>query len=184
MQTFLPSPRNGQVRSRAVVRPYEIETPAVPVQNVAFATLTVAQMQTQDTHLESRGTDCRTVPGRWRVEKFDDDGGLRQPPTANSSFSRITLSGSSCGNSGSWSGVIAWRNSLISVRRNRRVSPVAAGPGEGRLTERIAGVQPVRREQVFMPRSRQSSVGQEPWMSYSAARSAGLAPRSIRRLPR
>jgi hypothetical protein len=33
-------------------------------------------------------------------------GGLCQPPTANSSFSRIAFSGSICGNSGSRSGVI------------------------------------------------------------------------------
>ena len=33
------------------------------------------------------------------------------------------------------------------------VSPVAVPPGEGLLTERTAGVQPVRRERVFMPRS-------------------------------
>jgi hypothetical protein len=35
----------------------------------------------------------------------------------------------------------------------RRVSPIAADPGEGPLSERIAGVQPVRREPVFMPHS-------------------------------
>ena len=67
----------------------------------------------------------RDMPQRltqsWRVGKFDDDCGLGQPPTANSSFSRITLSGSSRGNSGSWSGVIAWRNSLISVRQSSSV---------------------------------------------------------------
>ena len=32
----------------------------------------------------------------------------------------------------------------------RRVSPVAAGFGEGPLTEQIAGVQRARREQVFV----------------------------------
>jgi len=48
-------------------------------------------------------------------------GGLRQPPTANSSFSRITLSGSICGDSDSRPGVIAWRNSLISVRQSSSV---------------------------------------------------------------
>src|SRR5256885_1289986 len=37
--------------------------------------------------------------------------------------------------------------------RNRRVSPVSARPGEGPLTEPIAGVQPAARELVFMPRS-------------------------------
>ena len=35
--------------------------------------------------------------------------------------------------------------------RNWRVSPDAVRPGEGLLTERKAGVQPVRRERVFMP---------------------------------
>ena len=39
------------------------------------------------------------------------------------------------------------------IGRLRRVSPVAVPPGEGLLTERTAGVQPVRRERVFMPRS-------------------------------
>jgi len=34
----------------------------------------------------------------------------------------------------------------------RRTSPVAAGAGEGRLTERIAGVQPVRWKLAFMLR--------------------------------
>ncbi len=34
---------------------------------------------------------------------------------------------------------------------NRRVSPVAFRPGQGPLTQRIAGVQPAGREQVFMP---------------------------------
>ena len=43
------------------------------------------------------------------------------PPTANSSFSRITLSGSGRGNSCSRSGVIVWRNSLISVRQSSSV---------------------------------------------------------------
>jgi len=38
--------------------------------------------------------------------------------------------------------------------RNRRVSPVSARPGEGPLTEPIAGVQPAGRELVFMPQSR------------------------------
>ena len=56
-----------------------------------------------------------------RVEKFDDCGGLGQPPKANSSFSRITLSDSGRGNSGSRSGVIALRNSLISVRQSSSV---------------------------------------------------------------
>ena len=37
--------------------------------------------------------------------------------------------------------------------RFRRVSPVAVRPGEGPLTERTAGVRPVRREQVLMPQS-------------------------------
>jgi hypothetical protein len=35
---------------------------------------------------------------------------------------------------------------------HRPVSPVAVPPGEGLLTERTAGVQPVRRERVFMCR--------------------------------
>jgi len=46
---------------------------------------------------------------------------LRQPLTANSSLSRITLSGWSRGGSGSRSGVIKWRNSLISVRQSSSV---------------------------------------------------------------
>jgi hypothetical protein len=33
----------------------------------------------------------------------------------------------------------------------RRVSPIAVRPGEGLLTERTAGVRPMRRERVFMP---------------------------------
>jgi hypothetical protein len=37
--------------------------------------------------------------------------------------------------------------------RNRRLSPVAVPPGEGRLTEQTAGVQPAQSEQVFMPHS-------------------------------
>ena len=37
--------------------------------------------------------------------------------------------------------------------RCRPVSPVAVPPGEGLLTERTAGVQPVRRERVFMPQT-------------------------------
>ena len=41
---------------------------------------------------------------------------------------------------------------------NRRVSPVAVRPGEGLLTERTAGVQPVRRERVFMPQMRHSGT--------------------------
>jgi len=44
--------------------------------------------------------------------------------------------------------------------RRRRVSPVASRPGEGLLTERTAGVQPVRRERVFMPHSGRSALGQ------------------------
>ena len=40
--------------------------------------------------------------------------------------------------------------------RNRRISSVAARPGEGRVTERTAGVQPAPRERVFMPHSRPS----------------------------
>jgi hypothetical protein len=36
---------------------------------------------------------------------------------------------------------------------NRRLSPVAVPPGEGRLTEQTAGVQPAQSEQVFMPHS-------------------------------
>jgi hypothetical protein len=35
--------------------------------------------------------------------------------------------------------------------RYRRVSPIPVRPGEGFLTERAAGIYPVRREQVFMP---------------------------------
>ena len=35
--------------------------------------------------------------------------------------------------------------------RFRRVSPVAVRPGEGLVTKRTAGVQPVRGERVFMP---------------------------------
>jgi hypothetical protein len=38
----------------------------------------------------------------------------------------------------------------------RRVSPIAADPGEGPLSERIAGVRPVQREPVFMPLKRPS----------------------------
>jgi hypothetical protein len=38
--------------------------------------------------------------------------------------------------------------------RNRRLSPVAVPPGEGRLTEQTAGVQPAQSEQVFMPHRR------------------------------
>src|SRR6516165_9920487 len=34
--------------------------------------------------------------------------------------------------------------------RNRRAPSIAVGPAEGPLTERTAGVQPARREQVFM----------------------------------
>ena len=34
-----------------------------------------------------------------------------------------------------------------------------AGPGEGPLTERIAGVQPVRRELAFMPETVGKRVG-------------------------
>src|SRR6516225_6871970 len=59
--------------------------------------------------------------GGWRVEEFDDDDALRQPLTANSSLSRITLSGWSRGGGGSRSGVIKWRNSLISVRQSSSV---------------------------------------------------------------
>ena len=59
----------------------------------------------------------RELASRWRVERFDDAGRLRQSPMANSSFSRITLNGSNCGGSGARSGVIKWRNSLISVRQ-------------------------------------------------------------------
>jgi hypothetical protein len=44
----------------------------------------------------------------------------------------------------------------LSNDRLRRVSPFAVQPGEGPLTERTAGVQPVRREQVFMPHTRRS----------------------------
>ena len=40
--------------------------------------------------------------------------------------------------------------------RLRRVSPVVVRPDEGRLTERPAGAQPVRRVQVFMPLSGRS----------------------------
>ena len=40
---------------------------------------------------------------------------------------------------------------VSSEDRLRRVSPVAVHPGEGPLTERIARVQPVQRELVFMP---------------------------------
>ena len=41
--------------------------------------------------------------------------------------------------------------------RSRRISPVPVRPGEGPLTERTAGVQATRREQVFMPRTCRSS---------------------------
>jgi hypothetical protein len=61
------------------------------------------------------------LPAAGGSRKFDGDGGLRQPPTANSTFSRITFSSSSRGNSGSRSGVIAWRNSRISVRQSSSV---------------------------------------------------------------
>jgi len=43
--------------------------------------------------------------------------------------------------------------------RIRRVSPIAFCPGEGPLTERTAGVQPARREQVFMPDTVEKSSG-------------------------
>jgi hypothetical protein len=61
-------------------------------------------------HRTAQGANLATLErlGRFRAHHRD----LRQPPTANSSFSRITLSGSSRGNRGSQSGVIAWRNKL------------------------------------------------------------------------
>jgi len=40
------------------------------------------------------------------------------------------------------------------AKANRRFSPIAVRPGGSPLTERTAGVRPVRREQVFMPRKR------------------------------
>jgi len=58
---------------------------------------------------------------------------------------------------------------------NRRVSPVAVRPGEGPLTERTAGVQPARREQVFMLRV----FGRLPGTD-SAARSEGRRPKTLR----
>ena len=39
-------------------------------------------------------------------------------------------------------------------RRNWRISPTPARPGDGLLSDHIAGVRPVRRERVFMPRRR------------------------------
>jgi len=61
----------------------------------------------------------------------------------------------------------------------RRVSPVAVHPGEGPLTERTAGVQPARREQVFMPQRRplpgpRGSIGQPGKQSFD--RAASLLP--------
>jgi hypothetical protein len=46
-----------------------------------------------------------------------------------------------------------WLGRLDRNGRFRRASPVAVRPGEGLLTERTAGVQPVRRERIFMPHS-------------------------------
>jgi len=37
--------------------------------------------------------------------------------------------------------------------RNRRISPIAVRPGEGLLSDHIAGAQPWRRELVFLPHS-------------------------------
>jgi hypothetical protein len=37
--------------------------------------------------------------------------------------------------------------------RNRRVSPIAARPGEGRLTQARAGARPGRREPLYVPHS-------------------------------
>jgi len=107
LRTFLPSPVYGRFDLiRTFGSAFEIETPTPPG---------ASRMR------QLRRDMPRRLAQSWRVGKFDDDGGLGQPPTANSSFSRITLSGSSRGNSGSRSGVIAWRNSLISVRQSSSV---------------------------------------------------------------
>ena len=52
--------------------------------------------------------------------------------------------------------------------RNRRISPVAVRPGEGLLSDHIAGAQPWRRELVFLPRSCRSKVADQN-VSESAA---------------
>ena len=107
---------SGEVRPFPDVRAaQEIETRGVASSACSdllrAAEQTLRQIDLYPGHLQNRGETARyrkrrhTVAGRWRVEKFDDDGGLRQPPRANSSFSRITLSGSSCSNSGSCSGL-------------------------------------------------------------------------------
>jgi len=59
--------------------------------------------------------------------RLGNDGSLRQPPTANSSFSRISLSDSGQGNTGCRSGVITWRNSVrqSSSVRSRGILPPA-----------------------------------------------------------
>ena len=80
-------------------------------------------------HLLQRCNDDDAYAAIWvhhlpkldRARRRYDDGSLRQPRTANSSFSRITLSDSGQGNTGSESRVIAWCNSLISVRQSSSV---------------------------------------------------------------
>ena len=44
-----------------------------------------------------------------------------------------------------------WLGCRAESGRSRRVSAIIVRPGEGLLTERMAGVQPMRRERVFMP---------------------------------
>src|SRR5215469_13637242 len=97
--------RSRSTLTRRFGSAFEIETPP-PLLECAICDVTAGHRLAQS----------------WRVEKRDDDDGLGQPPTANSSFSRITLNDSGQGNTASRSGVIAWRNSLISVRQSSSVN--------------------------------------------------------------
>ena len=54
---------------------------------------------------------------------------------------------------------IRWGIGLV---RFRRILPIAVRPGECPLTERTAGVQPVRQERVFMPRMGHSVIHPPP----------------------
>ena len=90
---------SGEVRPFPDVRAaQEIETRGVASSACSdllrAAEQTLRQIDLYPGHLQNREETARyrkrrhTLAGRWRVEKFDDDGGLRQPPRANSSFSK------------------------------------------------------------------------------------------------